>query len=222
MRKIFLFCGLLLVQSTLVLSQSMELAGEKILEKDGEDDIARIHIGAVPYLIFSKSTGLYAAYTYKRLAVEYRISYTIPTTVVFLPYHDWNYYQGINHSLILSCRISDSWQIGVMGALRYWWYDNRWILADDTYASSGYAYQVKRTAYMYGKAIGLEAQKDFSFGNFDMALFFGFNYSVYTGSVTYLANNNGYTGNPPYPYTQARSTDWGNIAFGVKLGYRNQ
>jgi hypothetical protein len=217
MKKLFLICVLLLAQHFVVLSQSRIKTNESFDRMD-QDSIDHLHLhgGLVPYVLLSRSTGAYGAFTYKHLAAEYRVTYTIPTGITsqFLRPFDWNYFEGLNNFLILSYRFNDEVQLGVVAGIHQWSYGNEWIQADHFPE----IYFEKRSGYMYGKAIGLELQKDVSYKHADISLFLGCNYSTYTGAVSFLGSSS--LGHSYPAYTEARKMDWFNLTIGVKLGLR--
>lgn len=174
-----------------------------------------LHLGIIPYQLFSRSSGIYCGLSKGKIGLEYRPTYTYATNYwsMFMSssHKDWFYFKGINNNLLITLVVEESINISLIGGYKYWWYNKQTIKKENGLNET-------KSSKIEGFAVGMEVS--FEVGNRDDFLFF-FNstYNKYNGTTTLYGNSGtGYKTPIKKPYRYEILS----YAFGVKIGLKTK
>jgi hypothetical protein len=147
---------------------------EKINGPNIKDTNRYISFGIIPYQFLGRSFGGYLSYkTRKGILVDYRATYTIPTSFYnyrIMGWVDRYYFRGLNHLLHVECYTSSKRSIGIIIGYRHWWYKKEMIPNGQPTHSSYFGY-IKRSEILDGVTLGLGTSRDLSFKKFSSAFY---------------------------------------------------
>ncbi len=192
------------------------------------------HIGIIPYLFLTRSSGIYLRYDLKKFALEYRPSYTYatnlePQTMLPLLKYDNFYFQGINNSFIFYFPMIRKTQIGLVLSYKHWWHGKESIINDNSEISSKEEvvfFKEIRSTVMNGFGAGIEFTNYLTvYKNFDLNFFWGASFTYFNSysNVYSMSYSNRFSGSyipSTYPYNETKSRLCFNLTFGFKVGFK--
>ncbi len=179
---------------------------------DGDENFKEIDsyikFGIIPYVVLGRSSGGCIGYNLKKVHFEYRYAYTYPTNWYPAHFDDGSrfFYQGDNHSLIISLEGKNSGRFGLLFGYKSWWFSRQYVPLGDIYSI------LETSSYARGPCFGIEYNEDLSKKWFNADFFIGLSLSFLSGRYTLWNHSYYYDRNKDHPFL--------HFSTGFKLGGR--